>query len=281
MTKYEFLRFPEFKLKAITLSYDDGVIFDEKLISILDKHGLKCTFNLNSGLFGVEVHRRLTEKQVLSLYKDSVHEVAIHGEKHLPLAKVSSEDGLLDVKNDKINLEKLFGRSIKGMAYANGSYDDRVVEMLKSCGINYARTTISTHGFSIPNDWLRLPATCRHCEPILMDLVEDFLEDKSNVSSSLSNGPKLFYLWGHSYEFNDDDNWEIIENFAQKVGNRDDVWYCTNGEVYDYVKAYDNLYFSDDKSMITNDSDKDLYLCYCGQNILVSANSTVKVKSSC
>ena len=64
MTKYEFLRFPEFKLKAITLSYDDGVIFDEKLISILDKHGLKCTFNLDSGLFGVEVHRRLTEKQV-------------------------------------------------------------------------------------------------------------------------------------------------------------------------------------------------------------------------
>ena len=54
MNKYEFLRFPEFKLKALTLSYDDGVVFDEKLISILDKYGLKCTFNINSGLFDLE-----------------------------------------------------------------------------------------------------------------------------------------------------------------------------------------------------------------------------------
>ena len=45
------MRFPGFKYKALTLSYDDDVIFDKKLMEILDKHGLKCTFNLNSGLF--------------------------------------------------------------------------------------------------------------------------------------------------------------------------------------------------------------------------------------
>lgn len=40
------------KKKAITFSYDDGVTQDIRLIELLDKYGLKCTFNLNSGLQG-------------------------------------------------------------------------------------------------------------------------------------------------------------------------------------------------------------------------------------
>ena len=35
---YRFLRFPNFKFKAVTLSYDDCVVFDRKLIEILDKY---------------------------------------------------------------------------------------------------------------------------------------------------------------------------------------------------------------------------------------------------
>lgn len=46
---YIFLRFPEFKDKTLTLSYDDGAIYDRKLIEIMNKYGLKGTFNLNSG----------------------------------------------------------------------------------------------------------------------------------------------------------------------------------------------------------------------------------------
>ena len=40
-------------MKALTFSYDDGVTQDKRLIKILNKYGLKCTFNINSGLFGV------------------------------------------------------------------------------------------------------------------------------------------------------------------------------------------------------------------------------------
>ena len=65
------LLFPEGRSKALTLSYDDGVEQDERLMQILDRHGLKCTFNLNSGLWAPEgtrwpqgqIHRRLTEKR--------------------------------------------------------------------------------------------------------------------------------------------------------------------------------------------------------------------------
>ena len=270
---YRFLRFPDFRYKAVTLSYDDGVVFDKKLIEILDKYGLKCTFNINSELFAEKTGgRKLTKDEATALYGNSVHEVAVHGANHLSLAEVSREVATRDVIVDRENLEKQFGRIVKGMAYANGSYNDAVVDILKNCGINYARTTVSTNKFDIPTDWLIMPATCHHTTPDLDLLTDEFLGKKED-GYYWSNSPKLFYLWGHSYEFNDNNNWEIIEKFAQKVGGRDDIWYCTNGELYEYAKAYEKLGYSVDGKIIKNDSNTDIYLCYYGRNILVKAGT--------
>ncbi|MBR1677549.1 MAG: polysaccharide deacetylase family protein [Clostridia bacterium] len=275
---YRFLRFPEWKYKAVTLSYDDGVIFDKKLIEILDKYGLKCTFNLNSELYASKTGgRRLTKSEATALYKNSHHEVAIHGAKHFSLAEISTEAMLREIMTDRENLERQFGRIIKGMAYANGSFSDEVVEVLKTCKIKYARTIISTHAFDIPSDWLRLCPTCHHSDKDLYKLTDKFLT--YNVSDNFwSNPPRLFYLWGHSFEFNDHNDWETIENFAKKVGNRDDVWYCTNGEVYDYVKAFEKLEYSVNGETIYNGTDKDVYICYYGKNVLVKAGKVLKIK---
>lgn len=274
---YRFLRFPEWKYKAVTLSYDDGVVFDRTLISILDKHGLKCTFNLNSELFAQETGgRRLTKDEATELYKDSPHEVAIHGARHLSLGEVSPEVMTRDVISDRENLERQFGRIIKGMAYANGSFNDDVVETLKRCGVHYARTTVATNKFDIPTDWLRMPSTCHHTAVELDALTDEFLSLKEG-GYFWGNSPKLFYLWGHSYEFNDNDNWEIIEKFAAKVGGREDIWYCTNGELYDYVQAFLRLEYSVDGKIIQNDTNKDLYLCYYGKKVLAKANSITRI----
>lgn len=64
-----FMRFPGGKKKALTLSYDDGVEQDIRLIDIMKKNGLKGTFNLNSGCYAPEgtvypagtIHRRMTK----------------------------------------------------------------------------------------------------------------------------------------------------------------------------------------------------------------------------
>lgn len=42
------------KKKAITFSFDDGVTQDIRMIEILNKYGLKCTFNLNSEFLGLD-----------------------------------------------------------------------------------------------------------------------------------------------------------------------------------------------------------------------------------
>jgi peptidoglycan/xylan/chitin deacetylase (PgdA/CDA1 family) len=79
------------KNKAITFSFDDGVTQDIRVIEILDKYGLKATFNLNSGKFGTknpyEINERIVERtlieptQVKEFYKN--HEVAVHTMGHL------------------------------------------------------------------------------------------------------------------------------------------------------------------------------------------------------
>lgn len=276
MKKYSTMRFPGFKYKALTLSYDDDVIFDKKLMEILDKHGLKCTFNLNSGLFAEKSgNRRMTEAEAKELFSESRHEIAVHGVKHLSLSEFDKSVGAQDVLLDRINLERLFGRVVKGMAYANGSYSDEVVEMLKTCGIDYARTVVSTHRFDIPEDWLRLPATCHHNDEELEKLADEFLKDYPENGHYLHKQPKLFYLWGHAYEFNDNNNWEIIEKFAEKVGDRDDVWYATNGEIFDYVKAYDGLIFSVSGNIVKNPSSIDVYTNLNGEKTLIRSGETV------
>ena len=61
--EHTFMRFPNFRRNALTLSYDDGFIYDEKLIRIMDKYGLKGTFNINSGLFSEDGKRRMTKQE--------------------------------------------------------------------------------------------------------------------------------------------------------------------------------------------------------------------------
>ena len=59
-----YMRFPEGREKALTFSYDDGVLADRKLIEIFDRYGLKGTFNLNNELFGVRSwHNRMDEQE--------------------------------------------------------------------------------------------------------------------------------------------------------------------------------------------------------------------------
>lgn len=276
--KYSFLRFPEFKLKALTLSYDDGAVFDKKLIEIMSQNGLKGTFNVNSGLFPSETGGRcLTQREAFDLYTQSGNEVAAHGVKHLPLTEVGSAQALEELLLDRQNMEKIFHRLVRGMAYTYGRYNDKVVEMVRLCGIQYARTVDDTERFDLPKDWLRWTPTCHHRNPKLMDLAKNFLEEQEG--GYWRRNPKLFYLWGHSYEFEDHNEWHIIEDFARLVGNRNDVWYATNGEIYDYVQAYHMLQFSAEGNFVYNPSVTGIYICYFGKNYRIPSGETVDLET--
>ncbi|WP_286082312.1 polysaccharide deacetylase family protein [Parablautia intestinalis] len=255
------MRFPEGKAKALTLSYDDGVEQDKRLMEIMDKNGLKGTFNLNSGLFAPEgtvypqgtIHRRLTGEQAAKLYTDSGHEIAVHGLTHPFLEKLPENMVMWELLKDRENLETKFHTIVRGMAYPFGTYNSVTVDCLKGAGLVYGRTVISSHSFDIPEDWLTLPATCHHDDPELMKLAKQFVEETPRQNS------RMFYLWGHSYEFEEHDNWNVIEEFAAYTGSRDDIWYATNIQIYDYIQAYQRLEFSVNGRRVYNPTATELY----------------------
>ncbi len=276
--RYHFLRFPGGKPKAITLSYDDGMSQDIKLVELMKKYGFKGTFNLNAGAIPPEGYVPKADKYPPRLYASTykkiftpdIAEVACHGYTHIPPGMVPSAVFAGETINDREALEEIFGGIIRGYAYPCGVYTDEAVEILKNAGICYARTTVSTERFDLPKDWLRLPATCHHNNPRLMELAEQF-------DTPVKRDARLFYLWGHSYEFDDDNNWDVIEEFFRRLGGKDDIWYATNIEVYDYVRAFERLEFSVDNMRVYNPSAADVWIGLNEELIHIPAGSTVNL----
>ena len=271
------MRFPGGLPKALTLSYDDGVEQDEKLIEIAEKYGLKGTFNINSGCIPPEgvayapgtIHRRMPLKRLKEAYAKSSWEIAAHAYTHASLVGLPGNIATEEVLRDRKELEEIFGTVIRGFAYPYGAYDDSSVAILKNCGICYARTVNATHDFHLPQDWLRLAATCHHNDPELMNLANKFVGIKGWWD------PMLFYVWGHSYEFEARNNWEVIEEFARTVSGKDDIWYATNIEIYDYCEAFSRLRFNTAMTMCVNPTASDLWFAYGNREVHVPAGQTI------
>lgn len=255
--RFDTLLFPGHKSKVFTLSYDDGVIQDKKLVEIFDKYEVKCTFNLNYGILGhkqvikgadgrkLDVSK-LCPDEVKEIYKN--HEIGGHGLYHSSLVTVGTPLAMYEIIADKVQLEKLIEKQVKMFAYPFGHYDDDVVSILKLAGYKGARTVVSSNSFDIPKDFLVLNPTCHHNDENLMELAKQFVDRPLFV-------PSLFYVWGHAYEFDYDDNYDVIEKLVKYLSEySDQIWFATNTEIIDYVNAYRNLEYSGDGSLIYNPS---------------------------
>jgi len=249
-----YMRLKDGKSKVVTLSYDDGTVQDARLIGIMNRYGLKGTFNISSGRYFPEDGVRekyagiMKRSESIELYANSGHEVAIHVYTHPFLNLLSTDEIIYEILEDRKNLEADFKTVVRGMAYPYGSYNDEIINILKMCKIAYSRTVNSTEDFGFPKEWLELNPTTHHANPKLMELADRF------IKGNKWNNAQMFYLWGHTYEFDNEDNWDVIEEFAKKIGGREDIWYATNIEIYEYVKAYEALVTSTDKRVIYNPS---------------------------
>ena len=272
------MRLKDGKLKVLTLSYDDGVVQDIRLIKIMDKYGIKGTFNINSALYLEEdaerekYYGRMKLSEAKDLYINSGHEVAVHAYTHPFLEMLDSTDVIREIVEDRKAIERDYGVIARGMAYPFGTYSDEVVDILGKCGIAYSRTVKSTHRFEFPENWLTLHPTCHHNDERLDTLIKSFMETPNRFGKA-----EMFYLWGHSYEFDNNDNWDVIEKFCEYAGGREDVWYATNIEVYDYVTAYKSLKTSYDKKMVYNPSATDVWVEIDKEIYCVKAGETLKL----
>lgn len=226
------------KMKAVTFSYDDAVTQDIRFINLLDKYGLKCTFNLNSELLGKPhmlkrdgmpiSHYKIHPSDIKTVYAN--HEVAAHTLTHPNLTQIADDAEVIrQVEQDRLNLSELVGYEVVGMAYPCGGVnnDDRVAKLMReNTGIKYARTITSTNSFDIQDNLYQFnPTVYTMRMDDVMELGKKFIELKPDM-------PQIFYIWGHTYEMDfASDSWVRMEEFFKLISGHDDIFYGTNKEV--------------------------------------------------
>lgn len=225
-------------LKAVTFSYDDGVTQDIKMINLLNKYGLKATFNLNSELLGKPwmvmclgeqvLNYKIAPERIREVYDG--HEVAVHTLTHPRLPELDDAEVIRQVETDRQNISDLVGYEVVGMAYPSGGVnnDDRVAALIReNTGVKYARTITSVDSFDIQDDLYRFNPNVHDIAEgdRLMELGRKFIDLKPDK-------PQIFYIWGHSFEMDfHKDNWAKLEGFFKLISGREDIFYGTNKEV--------------------------------------------------
>ena len=229
--------FEQGKMKAVTFSFDDGVAQDIRMIELMNKYGLKGTFNLNSmylsnkGIMNVNgmriCHYKVAREDVRDIYAG--HEIAVHTLTHPKLTECDTDEIIRQVEQDRLNLSELAGYEVIGMAYPCGGVnnDDRVAKIIKEhTGVKYSRTITSSESFDLQDNLYRFNPTVHYIAfDKLMELGEKFVELKADK-------PQVFYVWGHSYEMEYENDWWVkLEDFFKLVSNKDDIFYGTNKEI--------------------------------------------------
>ena len=228
--------YPGGKKKAFNITYDDGVRQDVRFVELLNRYGLKGTFNLNSRLMaegfrwnhpsGLEVIR-LTREEIEDLYKG--HEIASHTLTHPYMQELDREGLMEQLGADRKNLETLFGCEVRGFAVPFDYYSQEIADCAKDCGFEYARKSEFSLSYKPCTDWFHWKTGVYHIMPELMPFVKGFLLTDRELA--------VCQIVGHSYDLDAENLWETMEEICREISARDDIWPCTNLDLVRYLKA--------------------------------------------
>lgn len=246
--------------KYFTLSFDDGIEQDKKLIELLKQYGLPCTFNLNGGLLGeknyvayageigfmnlppqAKIRRslfktvnqyRIPADEIAQVYAG--FEIAAHAFMHEPFKGASAEKINESLDKDREVLSRLTNQPITGFAYPGGFSSEIAGKCLVEKGFLFGREAFTSDSFAWPADPFRYKPTCSHKSKNVFELIDKFLDAEAE------NEDLLFMMWGHSYEFDygtENSSLEHMERVFEKISGRSDIVYCTNSFAFaDHAK---------------------------------------------
>lgn len=198
-------------MKFFILSIDDGTIYDEKVIEILNRYHIKGTFNLNSGLDDFvwycdgEPVRRLRLPEHVDLYRG--HEVASHSLTHPHFTTLDNDGVGYEAGVDKENLERVFGRPVTSFAFPFEDSDERCIERVRSIGFSAIRVSEIDPSFRFPIDPFHIKITSLDVREAV-DLFDLFLLDEN---------ADLFTFVSHAYDFEFDGTYRLLDKLCAKV----------------------------------------------------------------
>lgn len=287
-----YMRFPEGRAKALTFSFDDGVIQDEWLVETLHANKMKGTFNINSGLcmydevdydklnplyFPIkDIQKRLTRDKFIQLFCGSEMEVACHGYTHAQLDLLDTASILRELIFDRTELERVVKKNVRGFAYPQGSTNDIVISCMRQCGLLYGRLAGASFSLAVPSDPYRIMPSCHYLQDEAYDFAKKFIQKEitSGVFDWNTNAA-LLYIWGHGYEMRTPEDYRKAENLIKLLAGREEIWYCTNIEFFEYKQAFDGLVFSAEREFVQNVSCLPVWVYANGKTIVVPAGETI------
>ena len=267
--------YPNGKKRAFNITYDDGVTQDIRFVGLLNKYGIKGTFNLNSQLMQQQfewthpcgmVIKRLSQNVVVELYKN--HEVASHTLTHPYMHDLSEDEIMYQMGQDKYNLEQLFGRQIYGFAVPFSFYSDTIAQCAEKCGFEYARCSEERYTYQPPSNYYWWAAGAYHINPDCWDFAEKFFSTEEELA--------LCQIVGHSYDLDTENMWEKVENLLQRVAADENTVSMTNIELVQYLRAMDSATITE--NCIDNHSDTHLWFEIDGKIAVVEPHSAFEVQ---
>ncbi|MEF2243733.1 MULTISPECIES: polysaccharide deacetylase family protein [unclassified Paenibacillus] len=262
----KFDRFPNGHTKAACFSFDDGREQDRRLVDLMNQYGLKGTFHLNTGFLGREGY--IAAEEVRQLYLG--HEVSAHTVNHPFLEQSPQEQVIEEILSNRAELEALVGYPVRGMSYPYGTYNDSVVAALPAVGIEYARTVQSHGQFVMPANLLTWHPTCHHKG--MVEAARQFVDSKSRYSRM-----ELLFVWGHSFEFDNDNNWELVDQLGSVLEESTGIWMATMSELVSYTNALKSLRFSVNRKIVHNPSAVDVWISAAGESVVIPAGALVNL----
>ena len=258
--------YPGGKGKAFNITYDDGVMQDLRFVELMNRYGLKGTFNLNSELMrsrfawthpnGMEV-KRLDMDTALWLYRG--HEIASHTRTHPYMHDLSEAEVLDQLGRDKRDLEEMLGVEVAGFAVPFDYYSPMIADCAKNSGFEYARMSEFSRSYTPCRDYWFWKTGFYHIEPGLEAFAEGFFETEEELA--------LCQIVGHSYDLDAEGLWGVMGSILRRVSAAEDVWSCTNLELVRYLKAMDLAEISDNG--ICNPGNMELWFEIDGATVCV------------
>jgi len=152
---------------------------------------------------------------------------------HPSLTKLDAAQIAMEVIGDRKALEDFVGYPVRGRAYPNGAYDEKVINVLRQTGIVYSRTTENIPRCFPTREPFAWASTSHMYSKNPCPVNENFEKLYSNKDYS-----GVFSIWGHTCEFDRaGGDWADMERIFKPLSGKPDVWYCTNIELFDYETA--------------------------------------------
>lgn len=269
--------YPGGKPKAFNITYDDGVVQDIRFVQLLNRYGLKGTFNLNSQLMAEDfqwVHpsgaviKRLYPQQAAQLYTG--HEIASHTLTHPYMDGLTEEEITRQMMQDKENIEKFTGRKISGFAVPFSYYSPLIAYCRMKCGFEYSRCSDERYSYVPPENYYWWAAGAYHINPRWREFADGFFTTGVELA--------LLQIVGHAYDLDTENMWGEMEALLKRVAADDSIAPMTNRELVRYLKAIRSVDIS--KKTIHNRTDTDLWFEIDGKVICIKSGERYNAENN-